>query len=139
MKRREFITLLGGTVIACPLVARAQQSEKIWRVGVLEATAADVAAASEIMLRRRELPGVERPSQERIAEAQEPKRRPDPQFRHKRIGTPSRAMQAKPEDCDPEDRRCEVQRKLGGTVDDRRTPPRKGRTLPSPGYYRYGF
>ena len=98
-----------------------------------------VAAASEIMLPHRELPGVERPSQERIAEAQEPKRRPDPQFRHKRIGTPSRAMQAKPEDCDPEDRRCEVQRKLGGTVDDRRTPPRKGRTLPSPGYYRYGF
>jgi hypothetical protein len=93
-----------------------------------------VAAASEIMPRHRELPGVERPSQERIAEAQEPKRRPDSQLRHKRIGTPSRAMQAKPEDCDPEDRRCEVQRKLGGTVDDRRTPPRKGRTLPSPGY-----
>jgi hypothetical protein len=98
-----------------------------------------VAAASEIMLRHRELPGVERLSQERIAEAQEPKRRPDSQFRHKRIGTPSRAMQAKPEDCNPEDRRCEVQRKLGGTVDDRRTPPRKGRTLPSPDYYRYGF
>jgi hypothetical protein len=97
-----------------------------------------VAAASEIMLRHRELPGVERPSQERIAQVQEPKRRSDSQFGHK-IGTPSRAMQAKPEDCDSEDRRCEVQRKLGGTVDDRRTPPRKGRTLPSPGYYRYGF
>ena len=98
-----------------------------------------VAAASEIMLRHRELPGVERPSQERIALAQEPKRRPDPQFRHKRIGALSRAMQVKPEDCDHKDRRCEVQRKLGGNVDDRGAPPRKGRTVPSPGYYRYGF
>ena len=97
-----------------------------------------VAVASEIMPRHRELPGVDRPSQERIAEAQEPKRRPDSQFRHKRIRTSSRAMQIK-QDCDPKDRRCEVQRKLGGTVDDRRTPPRKGRTLPSPGSYRYGF
>src|SRR5262245_62328737 len=78
-----------------------------------------VAAASEIMLRHRELPGVERPSQEGIAAAQEPKRRPDSQLRHNRIGAPSRAIQAKPEDCDPENRRCEVQRKLGGTVDDR--------------------
>ena len=89
-----------------------------------------VAAASEIMPR---LPAVERPSHERIAEAKEPKRRSDSQFRHERTGTPSRA-QAKPEDCDPEDRRCEVQRKLGRTVDDRRTRPRKGRRLPGPGY-----
>ena len=73
-----------------------------------------VAAASEIILRHRELPGAERPSQERIAEAQKPKRHPDSQFRHKRTGKPSRAMQAKPEDCNPEDRRCEVQRKLPG-------------------------
>src|SRR5262245_16342894 len=91
------------------------------------------ATASEIMLRQPELPGVERPSHERIAEAQEPKRGPDSQFRHKRTGKPSRATQAKPEDCPPEDRRCEVERKLGGYVDDRRTPPRKGRTPPSPG------
>ena len=46
MRRRDFITILGGTAVTWPLAARAQQAERVRRLGVLMSNSEDGIPAS---------------------------------------------------------------------------------------------
>ena len=50
MKRHQFITLFGGAAVSWPLATRAQQSERVRRIGVFMNTAADDPAGQARLL-----------------------------------------------------------------------------------------
>jgi putative tryptophan/tyrosine transport system substrate-binding protein len=54
MRRREFITLIGGAAVAWTLAARAQPAGKVWRIGMLDTTG-EAAKSADISAFRRGL------------------------------------------------------------------------------------
>jgi putative tryptophan/tyrosine transport system substrate-binding protein len=51
MRRREFITLLGGSVLTWPLATRAQQAAKIPKIGILSPSRSQDASPNRVTLK----------------------------------------------------------------------------------------